>query len=152
MKRSRPSPATAGAKRIKPNPLIYNVAAERMRWKSGEEQRVSWSTQGDVPRVLIMIRQSGRFEDHFLSYGMTNTGSTLVTVPAGLTAGKYAVTVRSESNMDVEASSTVTIDDEHRERCRRYALCLIGAPIRLPYALVRKIAVAAAVDEELETK
>ena len=47
-------------------------------------------------------------------------------------------------------SSTVAvlIDDEHRERCVRYALLLLGLPRewQLPYAILRKIAVAAATD------
>lgn len=151
LKRSRASPATTIAKRIKPNPAISNVAADHTQWSGGSQQRVTWSSEGDVPQVIIFLtkRIDGvwqRVGAEWLSYGTNNTGSFVSTVPAGLMPGDYKVQVESKAEIEVKASSDVVkIDDEHRERCVRYALCLICTPVRLPYALVRKIAVAAAI-------
>ena len=64
-------------------------------------------------------------------------------VPVGLTPGQYIVRIDSSVNSSVIADSAeFTIDDEHRERCVRYALLLLGLPsaCRLPYALIRKVA------------
>ena len=78
-----------------------------------------------------------------------NSGSHEVLVPDGLTPRQYVVRVESSVNRHVFADSAeFTVDDEHRERCVRYALLLLGLPsaYRLPYALIRKVAVAAATD------
>ena len=72
----------------------------------------------------------------------------MITVPTGLTPGKYHLEVQSTYNREVTAQSAdFTIDDEHRERCVRIGLLLLGLPpqFRLPYAIVRKIAVEAAI-------
>jgi len=72
-----------------------------------------------------------------------------VLVPDGLTPRQYVVRVESSVNRHVFADSAeFTVDDEHRERCVRYALLLLGLPsaCKLPYALIRKVAVAAATD------
>ena len=46
-------------------------------------------------------------------------------------------------------SPEITVDDEHRERCVRYGLLLLGLPPawKLPYTIVRQIAVTAATDD-----
>lgn len=68
-------------------------------------------------------------------------------MPTGLTPGKYVLRVVSSADIRVCAHSTeFTIDDEHRERCVRYGLLLLGLPPawKLPYPIIRQIAVAAA--------
>ena len=80
---------------------------------------------------------------------VNNSGSREVLVPAGLTPGQYVVRIESRVNSSVFADSAkFTVDDEHRERCVRYALLLLALPsaCKLPYALIRKVAVAAATD------
>ena len=46
------------------------------------------------------------------------------------------------------ASDTFLIDDEHRARCVLYATLLLGLPahLRLPYPILRRIAMQAATD------
>ena len=85
----------------------------------------------------------------FLASRKKNSGSREVLVPGGLTPGQYIVRIDSSVNSSVIADSAeFTVDDEHRERCVRYALLLLGLPMacKLPFALIRKVAVAAATD------
>ena len=68
-------------------------------------------------------------------------------MPTGLVPGNYRVHVVSSTTVKACANSeAITIDDEHRERCVRCALGLLGLPhtIALPYQILRKIAVMAA--------
>ena len=153
-KRADRSIAVSG-KRIKPAPEISTVAVSRPVWRSGQQELVTWSSQGEVPTVDICLHEHAincigmREHVQALVPRANNSGSHEVLVPAGLTPGQYVVRIESRVNSFVFADSAkFTIDDEHRERCVRYALLLLGLPsaCKLPYALIRKVAVAAATD------
>ena len=139
-------------------PAISEVAVQQLIWHGGSRQQVTWSSQGEVPAVRISLyehatsvlglRDQVKTLVHGL-HGANNSGSHEVLVPDGLTPRQYVVRVESSVNRHVFADSAeFTVDDEHRERCVRYALLLLGLPsaCRLPYALIRKVAVAAATD------
>ena len=116
---------------------------------------MTWGSQGEVPAVDICLhRAPANARGHYalakvLILNTNNSGSHDVLVPVGLTPGQYIVRIDSSVNSSVIADSAeFTVDDEHRERCVRYALLLLGLPTacKLPYALIRKVAVAAATD------
>ena len=116
---------------------------------------MTWSSQGEVPAVVICLYRTptnahGRYAlAKVLVLKASNSNSYEVLVPVGLTPGQYIVRIHSSVNYSVIADSAeFTVDDEHRERCVRYALLLLGLPAacKLPYALIRKVAVAAATD------
>ena len=134
-----------------PPPAISNVALQQPIWHSGSQQQVTWSSQGDVPSVnisLYRLRSSNSVIDiTSLAFHVENSGRSVVTVPTGLTPGKYELELKSSKNRAVTAKSAkFTVDDEHRERCVRIGLLLLGLPpqYRLPYGIIRKIAVEAA--------
>ena len=136
-------------------PVISEVAVRQLIWHGGSRQQVTWSSQGEVPTVNICLHRapsgaSGRCAYvKVLIFNASNSGSREVLVPGGLTPGQYIVRIDSSVNSSVIADSAeFTVDDEHRERCVRYALLLLGLPTacKLPYALIRKVAVAAATD------
>merc|ERR1711935_220616 len=150
-----------------PPPAISNVAPQQPIWHSGSQQQVTWSCKGDVPTVDINLYRSSNSATK-VSFPMSceqrinraarliatvqldaeNSGRSVITVPTGLTPGKYHLEVESSYNREVAAESAAfTIDDEHRERCVRIGLLLLGLPpqFRLPYAIIRKIAVEAAI-------
>ena len=154
-KRALESPTTVPRKRIKPVPEISTAAVARPVWRTGQPEVVTWSSQGDVPAVNICLHRApsgatGRCAFvKVLACHAKNSGSHEVLVPGGLTPGQYIVRIDSSVNSSVIADSAeFTVDDEHRERCVRYALLLLGLPsaYKLPYALIRKVAVAAATD------
>jgi len=136
-------------------PAISEVAVRQLIWHGGSRQQVTWSSQGEVPAVRICLYEHAtnvlglRDQVKTLVHGANNSGSHEVLVPDGLTPRQYVVRVESSVNRHVFADSAeFTVDDEHRERCVRYALLLLGLPsaCKLPYALIRKVAVAAATD------
>ena len=136
-------------------PAISTVAVARPVWRTGQQEVTTWSSQGEVPTVDICLHRapsgaSGRCAfAEFLASRKKNSGSREVLVPVGLTPGQYIVRIDSSVNSSVIADSAeFTVDDEHRERCVRYALLLLGLPMacKLPFALIRKVAVAAATD------
>ena len=136
-------------------PAISEVAVRQLIWHGGSRQQVTWSSQGEVPAVDICLhRAPANARGHYalakvLILNTNNSGSRDVLVPVGLTPGQYIVRIDSSVNSSVIADSAeFTVDDEHRERCVRYALLLLGLPsaYKLPYALIRKVAVAAATD------
>jgi len=157
-----------------PPPAISNVAPQQPIWHSGSQQQVTWSCKGDVPTVNINLYRSSNsatkvnfpiswkldaensIQRHLrliatVQRSAENSGRSVITVPTGLTPGKYHLEVVSSykgaCNREVAAESAAfTIDDEHRERCVRIGLLLLGLPpqFRLPYAIIRKIAVEAA--------
>ena len=137
-------------------PAISEVAVRQLIWHGGSRQQVTWSSQGEVPAVDIDLRRASAdarsghtFIKTLARTANINSGSREVLVPAGLTPGQYVVRVQSRVDRSVFADSAeFTADDEHRERCVRYALLLLGLPsaCKLPYALIRKVAVAAATD------
>ena len=136
-------------------PAISTVAVARPVWRTGQQEVITWSSQGEVPTVDICLHRapsgaSGRCAiEKVLASRAKNSGSRGVLVPVGLTPGQYIVRIDSSVNSAVIADSAeFTVDDEHRERCVRYALLLLGLPTacKLPYALIRKVAVAAATD------
>ena len=138
-----------------PPPAISSVAPQQPIWHSGSQQQVTWSCQGDVPTVHITLYKSSNVRNDLLmmptctlQHSAENSGRSVITVPTGLTPGKYHLEVQSTYNREVATQSAdFTIDDEHRERCVRIGLLLLGLPpqFRLPYAIVRKIAVEAAI-------
>jgi len=142
-------------------PAISNVVAAQPMWHGGSEQRVTWDSVGDVPSVSIRLyKQStgaagssqSRAEElmptHTRLVSKTaNTGAHVVTAPTGLPPGTYQIEVESEASMFVSArSGPVEVDDEHRERCVKCALLLLGLPprFRLPYPILRKISMLVA--------
>ena len=136
-------------------PAISEVAVRQLIWHGGSRQQVTWSSQGEVPAVDICLhRAPANARGHYalakvLILNTNNSGSRDVLVPVGLTPGQYIVRIDSSVNSSVIADSAeFTVDDEHRERCVRYALLLLGLPsaYKLPYALIRKVAVVAATD------
>ena len=136
-------------------PVISGVAIRQQVWHGGSRQQVTWSSQGEVPAVVICLYRAptnahGRYAlAKVLVIKASNSNSYEVLVPVGLTPGQYIVRIHSSVNYSVIADSAeFTVDDEHRERCVRYALLLLGLPAacKLPYALIRKVAVAAATD------
>jgi hypothetical protein len=137
-------------------PAISNVVARQpalaslaVPWRTGSQRLITWSSQGDVPSVDIWLTNvEGRLVE-IIAHCEPNNGSVTVTVPTGLTFGRYRAHVRSWANDSVFSSSAAfLIDDEHRERCVKYATLLLGLPQRskLPYSLKRKIAVETATD------
>ena len=135
-------------------PAISEVAVRQLIWHGGSRQQVTWSSQGEVPAVRICLYEHNnvigiRLIVKTLVHETNNSGSHEVLVPDGLTPRQYVVRIESSVNRRVFADSAkFTVDDEHRERCVRYALLLLGLPsvCKLPYALIRKVAVAAATD------
>ena len=122
------------------------VSTSAVPFHTGSRQRVTWSSQGDVPQVRVDLYKDNQLVE-ILDLRVANTNARTINVPVGLSFGSYTLRVVSSSNSRVFASSPAfMIDDEHRERCVRYALLLLGLPpqCRLPYAIVRQIAVAAA--------
>jgi len=127
-------------------PAITDIRLLQSIWHGGSSQRVTWETQGDVPQVHISLMLDDRYSQN-LEIDIANTGSCLVTVPRGMVPGSYRVRVESTAADAVHAlSGGVQIDDEHRERCLKYGTLLLGLPPRykLPYAILRKVAVLAA--------
>jgi len=130
-------------------PAIFDVATRQSLWHGASHQLVTWTSKGTVPGVYLSLHKGGRFFKLLVAF-VANTGSCTITVPKGLTPGDdYCVHIASKfddqhlGSKDVFADSPpFTIDDEHRERCVRYALGLLGR--RLPYAVLKKICVAAA--------
>ena len=128
-------------------PAISSVAARQLIWHSGSQQEVTWSSQGDVPKVHVSLHTAAGSYSGLLQCETDNTGSCRITVPIGLVPGNYRVhVVSSTADEACDNSEAITIDDEHRERCVRYALGLLGLPhaVALPYQILRKIAVMAA--------
>ena len=128
-------------------PVISNVAARQLIWHSGSQQEVTWSSQGDVPNVHVCLYTAAGSHIQLLHHSLVNTGSHRITVPTGLVPGNYRVHIQSSTTDKACANSeAIIIDDEHRERCVRYALGLLGLPhaVALPYQILRKIAVMAA--------
>lgn len=125
------------------------VAENAVPCHAGSRQRLTWGSQGDVPSVHAQLYKGNAFVTS-LFRNAPNTGSSIVTVPVGLSPGStYAVRVVSSANIDAYGHSNhFAIDDEHRERCVHFALLLIRLPAErsLPYAIIRKIAVLAATD------
>jgi len=130
-----------------PTPAVSQVVVPQ-QWGTGQRQQVTWQSQGEVRKVGIDLyhRRNLAYADS-LKVDAPNDGACSVRVPRGLLPGQYFLRITSAANDDVTADSTdFTIDDEHRERCVRYGMLLLGLPSshRLPYTLIRRIAVAAA--------
>ena len=131
----------------KPQPAISDVTAASAEWLGGSQQKITWSSQGDVPNVHVCLYTAAGSHIQLLHHSLVNTGSHRITVPTGLVPGNYRVHIQSSTTDKACANSeAIIIDDEHRERCVRYALGLLGLPhaVALPYQILRKIAVMAA--------
>ena len=141
------------AKRIKSGPHISHVTSGSVDWYSGSSQQITWRHEGAVSTVHVTLEKRDRsnFWKHisFLHHQMANTGSCTITVPSDLPPGGYYVRVVSCASRDVTGrSAQIQIDDEHRTRCVRYALALLG--LRLPHALLKKIVVMAVSEADSE--
>ena len=84
-------------------------------WKGGSEQLIRWTFRGAVPEVMINLHNpdssTGSTYVGLLAHGVRNTGSHVISVPAGLVPGHYFLKIVSESDARVSAtSSTFTID------------------------------------------
>ena len=90
--------------RIKPPPAISNVALQHEEWCTGQVQQVTWSSQGDVRSVDICLYKDILLYST-LQHDAENSGSSMVTLPAGLLPGQYHLQVRSSDNEDVTADS-----------------------------------------------
>jgi hypothetical protein len=117
------------AKRIKPSPLVRNVFTGT-EWQGGSQQEVTWSSQGDVPTVMVyigtatddarsiddaMLLDDDLHDDLDDVLGFANTGSCRITVPTGLVPGEYRVRVASSaSEFDVCAVSDIILIDHGR--------------------------------------
>ena len=131
----------------KPQPAISDVTAASAEWLGGSQQKITWSSQGDVPNVHVCLYTAAGSHIQLLHHSLVNTSSHRITVPTGLVPGNYRVHIQSSTTDKACANSeAIIIDDEHRERCVRYALGLLGLPhaVALPYQILRKIAVMAA--------
>ena len=133
MKRAHASPATLAAKRIKPNPEISAVAADSKKWRGGSQQRVTWSSQGDVPQVRVDLYKDNQLVE-ILAVRVANTNATTVKVPAGLTPGMYKVRVKSSSDSSVfaESASPVKIDSARSRLRSQPSLCSRTSFLLLP--------------------
>lgn len=143
-----------------------DVTTSQRIWHSASRQRITWRHRGAVPLVGVYLYTRAEPSEEELAdpdfseedwldkvqnleLRVENLGFYSVTVPSGLPPGTYHVRIQSSSTRKVMASSAdILIDDEHRERCVRYALGLLGLrrPRRLPYSVVKKIAVMAATE------
>jgi hypothetical protein len=123
-------------------PAIKDVTIQYAKSHGGSIQRVTWSSEGAVPEVTILLRRDGHFVS-ILCHKLENCGMHDVLVPIGRTPGEYFFEVRSCADNTVKASSSFIIDDEHRDRCVEVALLLLGLPprLRLPYSLLLRIAI-----------
>ena len=132
-------------------PAIASVTNAASEWAGGSSQRVTWVSEGTVPKVTIQLVKKHDGTDHTtavaaltLSGGITNTGVADVTVPSGLTPGEYFVQVRSVSMLAVKTlSDGITIDNARRNRCVAVGIAMLGLPAsyKLPYPLIFKITI-----------
>ena len=170
--RSTASPETSGTSqdvwidRGRTPPEIMDVTTSQRIWHSASRQRITWRHRGAVPLVGVYLYTRAEPSEEELAdpdfseedwldkvqnleLRVENLGFYSVTVPSGLPPGTYHVRIQSSSTRKVMASSAdILIDDDHRERCVQYALGLLGLrrPRRLPYSVVKKIAVMAATE------
>lgn len=102
-----------------------NEAMASSAWTGGSEQLIRYTLRGAVPKVMINLHNpdssTGSTYVGLLAHGVRNTGSHVVSVPAGLVPGHYFVKIVSESDAHVVAtSSTFTIDKKATGRYREY--------------------------------
>ena len=130
-------------------PAISDVCLNQNIWHGGSLQRITWTSTGEVEKVRFALYKGKEYLTS-LARTVANTWSHSITVPPGLTPGNdYFVAVKSHANNEVSAKSgAFTIDDDHRERCVRIATLLLGLPLhlRLPYPILRKVAMSAATE------
>ena len=92
------------SKRIKPLPAISNVVLQHEEWRSGQVQQVTWSSQGDVPTVHIILFKGNtsviNMTGRVLKNRVENSGSSMITLPAGLLPGEYYLQVMSSESHD----------------------------------------------------
>ena len=112
------SPSTGRGKRIKPSPEISRAAVARPVWRTGQQEVVTWSSQGEVPTVNICLHRAptaplrpgglpGRCAFvKVLACQASNSGSHEVLVPSGLTPGQYIVRINSSVNSSVVTDSS----------------------------------------------
>ena len=105
---SRPS-----ASRFKPSPRVLNVLTGT-EWQGGSQQEVTWSSQGDVPTVMIQLYTAAGSHIQLLKHNLANTGSCRITVPTGLVPGEYRVRVKSSTADKVCAVSGIILIDHGR--------------------------------------
>ena len=102
-----------------------NEAMASSAWTGGSEQLIRYTLRGAVPKVMINLHNpdssTGSTYVGLLAHGVRNTGSHVVSVPAGLVPGHYFLKIVSESDAHVVAtSSTFTIDKKATGRYREY--------------------------------
>ena len=96
-------------------PGITNVGVEDRHWTGGSTQRITWSSQGDIPGVSARLYQLGGIRERFvktLFRSVSNTGSTTVTIPLGLTPGSYQLRVAS-----IASTELLFMHDERMNDC-----------------------------------
>ena len=104
---------------------VHQVKPDTFAWEGGSEQLVTWTFKGAVPEVDIGLfpccpdveigatprRARIVAMTKLLAWGVKNTGSHIVTVPAGLVPGNYFLNTYSASDHRISASSPAfTID------------------------------------------
>ena len=91
-------------------PAISDVMVQQPQWHGGSSQQVSWSSQGSVPSVDLLLYRGGFFLKT-LCRNASNTGSMSVGVPVGLTPGSHVLRVASNVNRhDVYGDAPIEID------------------------------------------
>ena len=104
---------------------VHQVKPDTFAWEGGSEQLVTWTFKGSVPEVDIGLipccpdveigatprRARNVAGTVWLAFKVKNTGSHIVTVPAGLVPGNYFLNIYSASDHRISASSPAfTID------------------------------------------
>ena len=115
-KRALESSTSGSGKRIKPAPEISTAAVARPVWRSGQQELVTWSSQGEVPTVDICLHELAINAADVCAFVKTlvrtanNSGSSEVLVPAGLSPSQYIVRVQSSVNSSVFADAELTVE------------------------------------------
>jgi len=129
-------------------PAIMRVGVAQPIWHSRSRQRITWESAGAVSEVDIGLLAEDGLLPRIIARRVANKGSCVVTVPTGRVPGMYKLRVESSAVSAVHAEMAIRVDDEHRARCVRYARLLLGLPPqhKLPYPILRKVAMLAATD------
>ena len=114
------------SKRHSLGPAIRDVATAQSKWDGGSVQRITWNTEGAVPRVSVnLFRIEGldrngierlrraTTADELDYFAVDNTGALDYTVPIGLTPGP-AYRIKVESTNNTARSSPSTALPRHR--------------------------------------
>ena len=149
MKRSTPLTEDARKRQRISIPAAIKTVTVQREWRGGSQQLIRWEHTGDPGQLYVELMKAGQFIQ-ILNVAAAAAGQCSIEVPRALTpAADYYIRLSAETNDSVSACSEhISVDDEHRERCIRVALLLLGLPhpLKLPYPVLRKVAMAAATE------